>query len=32
VKVPDAVTIDTDGLSVEEVVERILSLCAERGV
>lgn len=32
VKVPDAVTIDTDGLSVEEVVERILSLCAEKGI
>jgi len=32
VKVPDAVTIDTDGLSVNEVVERVLSLCAEKGI
>jgi len=32
VKVPDAVTIDTDGLSVEEVVERVLGLCAEKGI
>jgi cytidylate kinase len=28
---PDAVQIPTDALSVEEVVERILALCCERG-
>jgi cytidylate kinase len=28
---PDAVTVDSDGMSFEEVVERILSLAVERG-
>ncbi|HUV04915.1 MAG TPA: (d)CMP kinase [Armatimonadota bacterium] len=32
VKAPDAVAIDTDGLSIEQVVERVLRLCAEKGV
>ncbi len=30
VRVPDAVQIDTDNLSVDQVVERILALCRER--
>jgi len=30
VRVPDAVGVDTDGVSIEQVIDRILELCRER--
>lgn len=32
VKVPDAVEVDTDKLTIEQVIERIIGLCPERSV
>lgn len=32
IRVPDAVEINTDGLTVEQVIDRILALCSERSL